>query len=294
MVAGTLSACGTLTPRETAPKAPASATRPGAYYLDDGPGGAPPVDLDRVPEPVPQLEPLHRGASRPYVVMGRSYTPMTELAPYRERGLATWYGRRYHGRPTSSGEPYDMYAISAAHPILPIPSYARVTNLENGRSLVVRVNDRGPFVEGRVIDLSYAAAHRLGMAAAGSALVEVEALLPGGTLAAAPGRAAAAPASPAPQPGAAAAATPAAEIALATVGGRHYLQLGAFGSKENAESFLARIRAQLEWLAGALHLLSADGFHRVRAGPYASAAEAKQVAAELARALGIRAIVLVR
>ncbi|HXF67001.1 MAG TPA: septal ring lytic transglycosylase RlpA family protein, partial [Burkholderiales bacterium] len=148
-----LSACGTVAKRESVSKTPATPARPGGYYLDDGPGGAPPVDPDSVPEPVPRLEPLHRGASRPYVVMGRQYTPMTQLAPYKARGIATWYGRRYHGRQTSSGEIYDMYALTAAHPTLPIPSYARVTNLQNGKSVVVRVNDRGPFLEGRLIDL---------------------------------------------------------------------------------------------------------------------------------------------
>jgi rare lipoprotein A len=166
LLAAMLSGCGT------------PATRPGGYYLDDGPGGKPPANLDSIPDAVPRVEPINRGTARPYVVMGRSYTPMTSLAPYKARGIATWYGRRYHGKQTASGERYDMYAMTAAHTTLPIPSYARVTNLANGKSVVVRINDRGPFVDGRIIDLSYTAAHKLGVLAGGNARVEVEALVP--------------------------------------------------------------------------------------------------------------------
>jgi rare lipoprotein A len=150
--------------------------RRGAYYLDDGPGNGPMPDLDAIPDATPRREPLHPRANRPYVVFERSYTPMTALAPYRERGVGSWYGRRYHGQKTSSGEVYDMYAMTAAHPTLPIPSYVRVTRPETGRSVVVRINDRGPFLHGRLIDLSYVAAAKLGYAAAGSAEVEVELL----------------------------------------------------------------------------------------------------------------------
>jgi rare lipoprotein A len=112
--------------------------------------------------------------------MGRKYVPLTRVGIYKQRGTASWYGKRFHGSPTSSGERYDMYKMSAAHPILPIPSYARVTNLANGRSVVVRVNDRGPFHAGRAIDLSYAAAYRLGYVGHGSAQVEIEQIVPGG------------------------------------------------------------------------------------------------------------------
>lgn len=154
---------------------PAAATpRRGGYYLDDGPGANPPVDVASIPDAVPRPEPLLPRTMRPYSVFGRQYTPMSQLEPYRERGIASWYGRRYHGQPTSSGEPYDMYAMTAAHPTLPIPSYARVTNVANGRSVVVRVNDRGPFLQNRVIDLSYTAAAKLGYVEAGSAEVEVD------------------------------------------------------------------------------------------------------------------------
>jgi rare lipoprotein A len=153
--------------------------RKGGYYKDDGPPERPSARLDDVPEARPRLEPLHRWANRPYRVFGRDYRPLTSLQPFRQRGLASWYGKRFHGQKTSSGELYDMYRMTAAHTTLPIPSYARVTNLANGRSVVVRINDRGPFHAGRVIDLSYAAAHRLGYITAGSTQVEVEAILPG-------------------------------------------------------------------------------------------------------------------
>jgi len=182
LLAAALSGCGTTAKRDTTKPPP----RSGGYYLDDGPGVNPPANIDNIPDAVPRAEPMNRGTSRPYVVMGKTYTPMTALAHYKARGIASWYGRRYHGKQTSSGELYDMYAMTAAHTTLPLPSYARVTNLKNGRSVVVRVNDRGPFVEGRIIDLSYTAAHKLGVLAGGNAMVEVEAIIPGrsGTIAA--------------------------------------------------------------------------------------------------------------
>lgn len=146
---------------------------------DGPPTGSRPVDLDRVADAKPRIEPLHPGANNPYTVLGKRYVPHRSLQQYRARGIASWYGRKFHGRPTSSGERYDMYAMTAAHTVLPIPSYARVTHLGNGRSVVVRINDRGPFHADRIIDLSYAAAHKLGVVGAGSARVEVETILPG-------------------------------------------------------------------------------------------------------------------
>jgi rare lipoprotein A len=114
-------------------------TKLGGYYLDDGPGPNPPANLDSVPEPAPKVEPINKYTSRPYAVLGRAYTPYTQLTPYKARGVASWYGKRYHGQKTSSGEVYDMYAMSAAHTILPLPSYARVTNVATGKSVIVRV-----------------------------------------------------------------------------------------------------------------------------------------------------------
>ena len=153
--------------------------RGGGYYLDDGPGDNPPADLDSIPDAIPRDEPLRPANMRPYVALGKSYTPKTSHESYRERGIASWYGRRYHGQKTASGEIYDMYGMTAAHTTLPLPSYVRVTNIANGKSIVVRVNDRGPFLSDRLIDLSYTAAYKLDVLDGGSAWVEVENILPG-------------------------------------------------------------------------------------------------------------------
>jgi rare lipoprotein A len=158
-----------------------STPQKGGYYKDDGPPERPPANLDRVADAVPRAEPLHKYANRPYEALGRKYVPMTAVQPFRQQGLASWYGKRYHGQKTSSGETYDMYAMTAAHPTLPIPSYARVTNMANGRSVVVRINDRGPFKSERIIDVSYVAAYKLGFIQAGQARVQVESVVPGRT-----------------------------------------------------------------------------------------------------------------
>lgn len=272
-------------PVVTAPVKPAPIGRSGGYYLDDGPGlaGAP-SNLDAVPDAVPRVEPLARGALRPYTVMGRHYTPMTALQPYKARGVASWYGRRYHGKQTSSGEVYDMYAMTAAHTTLPLPSYARVTNLANGKSVVVRVNDRGPFIDNRLIDLSYTAAHRLGTLSSGSAMVEVELIIPGVT------SSVAAPVAPA------ALAVPAVEtepqIAVATAGA--YLQLAAFGSRDNAEAYVVRLGTELAWLNSQIMVSASDGLFRVQAGPFASAAEAREAAARIGQSLNIKPWVITK
>jgi len=313
LLAAALSGCGSAPSRDaTASKAPPP--RPGGYYLDDGPGANPPANIDNIPDAVPRAEPINRGTSRPYVVMGKSYTPMTALAPYKARGIATWYGRRYHGKSTSSGEPYDMYAMTAAHTTLPLPSYARVTNLKNGRSVVVRVNDRGPFVEGRIIDLSYTAAHKLGVLAGGNATVEVETIIPGGSgTIAAPAPRTPAPTASIPEPPAIVAMrnpepviappppaeTPPApavkpQLPVAAEASGYYLQLGAFGSKENAENFLTRMKAQMGGLADNLHIHSSGGLFRVHAGPYGNQPEARQAADQISQALGVKPVVLTR
>ncbi len=148
----------------------------GGYYLDDGPGDNAPADIDSIPDAELRTEtPLTR-ANKPYSALGQKYMPMTSYVPYVKRGMASWYGKRYHGKKTSSGEIYDMYAMTGAHTTLPIPSYVKVTNPENGRSVVVRINDRGPFKHDRLIDLSYAAAYKLRLTAQGSGLVEVQSL----------------------------------------------------------------------------------------------------------------------
>ena len=152
----------------------ACATRSAHYYADDGPPERIPAGLTATPDAQPRSEPLNPHANRPYAALGRTYTPDTSDAPFRQRGIASWYGRQFQGNRTASGEAYDMFAMSAAHPTLPIPSYARVTNVRDGSSVIVRINDRGPFLHDRIIDLSYAAAARLGIAGPGSAEVIVE------------------------------------------------------------------------------------------------------------------------
>ena len=335
LAAMTLAGCGSMGTRETSapvarapegspapPTAPAP-TRPatprgGGYYLNDGPGDNPPANLDQIPDAVPRAEPLRPANMRPYTVMGQAYTPMTRLAPYKERGIASWYGRRYHGQKTSSGEIYDMYGMTAAHTVLPIPSYARVTNVANNKSIVVRINDRGPFHSDRLIDLSYTAAYKLGVLGGGKAIVEIETIIPGAGTPAAPAVVAApVPPPPAP-PSAVTTALPPSAPAIATSLPAEpataqsakpetppvvavtveqkglFLQLGAFGSQDNAENYLARLRSQVDWLAPALHVYPKDGLYRVHAGPYANQADARAAADRISQALGIKPMVLTR
>jgi len=233
---------------------------------------------------VPRLEPLHRFANRPYVALGQSYTPDTVLRSYKETGTASWYGRRYHGQRTSSGEAYDMYGMTAAHRTLPIPSYARVTNVASKRSVVVRINDRGPFHNDRVIDVSYTAAYKLGILQGGSAQVEVEAIDPRGAIYTAP---LAEQAKPAEAP---LTATP--PMAPATENGGIYVQLGAFAAQENAEQFRGKLKLELAQIADKLQVMPVGGLFKVRAGPYSGQAEANQAAAEIRKALNINAMVI--
>ena len=157
-----LAACQT-TP--TAPSGPGNVSRlPPGNAERDGPEAHPPPNLETVPDAVPQLEPVRPGGpNKPYEIAGHTYVPLTDDRALTEKGLASWYGKKFHGHRTASGEAYNMYAMTAAHKTLPIPSYARVRNPSNGKEVIVRVNDRGPFSPGRVIDLSYTAALKLGV-----------------------------------------------------------------------------------------------------------------------------------
>ncbi len=311
LLAALLAGCATgLKPPQDANVGAASgAPQRGAYYRDDGPGANIPSGLANLPDAVPKDEPLRRSANRPYQVFGKQYTPFAELRPYRERGMASWYGRRFNGQLTASGERYDMYSMSAAHPLLPIPSYARVTNLANGRSVVVRVNDRGPFIGERIIDLSYAAAFKLGYVDTGSAQVEVESLLPGSskTVIAQPAPAAEPAAPPVATAGAAPvtapvaavveapAASPAPGAASATAVAEPgvYLQLGAFASRDNAESFRLRVYRELAWLTDKIQVVNSGNLYKVHLGPYRTRAEAKPVALRIASELDFTPMMLV-
>jgi rare lipoprotein A len=301
-----------------ASKPAAPAARGGGYYQDDGPGDHAPANLDQIEDAEPRLEPLHRFANNPYMVFGQQYVPYKALTPYRQRGIGSWYGRKFHGQRTSSGETYDMYAMTAAHATLPIPSYARVTSLANGRSVLVRVNDRGPFHSGRLVDLSYAAANRLGYTGAGSASVEVESIMPDEipVLAArrrqaGPAVAVAAPRPEEPQPVAeakpiapviVAAATPlerdtarpAQPIPVDADANGIYLQLGAFSGRDNAENFRVRVYQQLSWLSDAIQIYTRDGMFRLHLGPYRDRAEAGSMAERIREALQFKPVIVVR
>ncbi len=296
LVALLIAACAGPSPRES-PRAPATSPPQSSskYYLDDGPGLEPPPNLDVIPDAVPRIEPLHRAANRPYAVLGREYTPATTLQPYLERGIASWYGRKFHGQKTSIGETYDMYGMTAAHPTLPLPSYARVTNVASGKSVVVRVNDRGPFLHGRIIDLSYAAAHRIGIAMNGSGEVEVQAILPG-TLADS-AKASQPPLAPvAAAPVVTAPYTPPSSMALTTVDpnapplaavtGGYSVQLGAFANFANAQAFLTRAQNQLATAQVEARIRQAGGLYRVYIGPYPARNEAERIGDRITAAFG--------
>jgi rare lipoprotein A len=261
-------------------EAPGEPPKRGAYYKDDGPGESPPPNLAAIPDAEPKAEPLHRFANRPYQVFGKDYVPFDAIRPFRQRGVASWYGKRFHGGATSSGERYDMYAMSAAHPTLPVPSYARVTNVSTGRSVVVRINDRGPFHADRVIDLSYTAAYRLGFADAGSAPVEVEAIVPGAAVAAA------APQAPAPLPQ----SVPLAQTQPKGV----YLQLGAFSARENAELFRARMMREFAWLAETIQVIAGESLFRLHLGPYRTQEEARTIAERIRAQVSLSPLLVVR
>lgn len=294
------SEAGPVAPTRTPPAA-SGATRPGGFYLDDGPGDNP-LDasaLAAIADAQPRDEPLHRFANRPYSALGMPFVPMTEAQPFRQRGLGSWYGRKFHGRKTSSGEPYDMYGMTAAHATLPIPSYARVTHVASGRSVVVRVNDRGPFKPGRVIDLSWTAAAKLGYVTQGSAEVEVEAVFAPGSA----GDLLARRAAGKPEMQRSVPPAPAAEqddALIATLAGEpdpvgdHWLQLGAFSALDNAQALSRRVAGSLADLAERLAVLSDGNRHRVQAGPFASRDAAEAAARALREVLGMDALLIRR
>lgn len=284
LAAVVLAACGTRPVRESAVR-PSPAPKPGGgYYQNDGPGANPPADLDNIPDAAPRVEPLHRFANRPYTVLGRDYVPLTALREYKERGIASWYGRQFHGQKTATGETYDMYGMTAAHPTLPIPSYARVTHVVTGKSVIVRVNDRGPFLNGRVIDLSYAAAYRLGIAQRGSGEVVVEALIPG----AATTTLIAASTPPAPiAPVQPIAGEPPANTPVRQDASGVYLQLGAFANYANAENFLQHVQSQVVWLGETAAVAQREGLYRVQMGPYPDEREARRVGDLVKEALAL-------
>ena len=255
-----LASCATPTPGPT--PSPGSPPRQGGgYYMNDGPGAHPPADIGAIPNPMPKPEPLIARANQPYEVMGQSFVPETRLEPFEQVGIASWYGRMFQGKKTASGEPYDMYAMTAAHPTLPILSYARVTDLANGKSVIVKINDRGPFLHSRIIDLSYAAAYKLGMLAQGSARVRVQSIIPG----------------QAPDEGG----------GQELVAG-YYLQLGAFRREDSARRLLRKAASALEIEPGQAHVVLTNNLHMVTLGPFVDRREAEAWAAKCELVLNIQ------
>jgi rare lipoprotein A len=238
-------------------------------------------------------EPLHRGANRPYTVLGKRYTPDTSGKPYKARGLASWYGSLFHGQRTASGEIFDMHQLTAAHTTLPIPSYARVTHAGSGAQVIVRVNDRGPFKDDRIIDLSFAAARRLGFANAGVAEVEVEMLSADEVEALARGEAratvppvATVPVTPPPPAPQAVSPLP----AKAPLSSGFYAQLASFRDAASARTFAGRAAA-VGALANRVVEEASGAITRVLAGPFASRSDAESAASAAARALGVEPII---
>lgn len=217
-----------------------STTRKGGYYLDDGPD-ARPKDVSNIQDPVPSTEPLSKSGNKPYVVFGKKYRPLKSAAGYSKRGVSSWYGKKFHGRKTSSGEKYDMYKMSAAHKTLPLPCYVRVRNLDNNKTVIVRVNDRGPFLHNRLIDLSYAAAHRLDIVRTGTGRVEVTAI------------------------------TGQQSRPVSThTDEKAYLQVGSFSSRENADKLQEKLQSTVKQKVF-IQSGSVNGstVYRVRIGPIA-------------------------
>ncbi len=292
---GLLAACGT--------------AKRSVHYQNDGPPDRAPGDMASIADATPKVEPIVARGNRPYIALGRSYTPLTSDSAFRQRGIASWYGKQFHGNRTASGEIYDMFAMTAAHPTMPIPSYARVTSVRTRESVIVRVNDRGPFKHDRVIDLSYAAASRLGIAATGTGEVEVEritnAQIASGQWRGAEVTFAARPPVSEPAPALGTPALGTAPSPSAGAGSQWAVQLGAFEQQGNAESFAARV-ATLLGSAGAPELPELperqraprveheDGIFRVLIGLLPDRSSALALAQQLERILERPASLIVR
>ncbi len=241
----------------------------GGYYLDDGPPKST-IDISKVKDAVPRTEPLSRTGNKPYVVFGKSYIPLKSSKGFRQKGTASWYGKKFHGKKTSSGEVYDMYKMTAAHTVLPIPSYARVTNLKNGRSVIVRVNDRGPFKHNRAMDLSYAAALKLDVVNTGTAPVEIVSI----------GESADAGSEKSTRTTASVAASDARQVAPGE--SRIFIQLGAYSNQETALSLRKSLLAAGYSNAKISYFNQGQiNMYRVRIGPIEGSGDADFILADL-------------
>ena len=261
----------------------------GGFYKDDGLPAQIPENIDQIPNASPRLEPLRNAANKPYTVLGMSFTPMTRLQPFSQQGIGSWYGTKFNGLKTSNGDTYDMFAMTAAHPTLPLPCYVRVTNTQNNRSVIVRVNDRGPFHNGRIIDLSFTAAYKLGYVDQGSSPVRVELIMPDAsavTYAELSKDALAANdakiddktryGEEVPQPGT-------------------YVQMGAFQNGFNAQVLRNHLLRELDWMTPAqVHVYAEPPWHRVQVGPFLTRAQAETVQTKIRDALGGQPHIAVR
>lgn len=282
----------------------------GGFYKDDGPADDIPDGLDDIPDAEPKWEPLHKPATKPYVVLGKEYIPNNTVRPYKARGIASWYGKKFHGQKTSIGEPYNMFAMTAAHPTLALPSYVRVTNVQTGKSVVVRITDRGPFHADRIIDLSYTASYKLGFINGGSGQVEVEAIIPGE-----PMGTTYAQLTPPLRSGSsddkddieqlsrrmAKEELPVQTLPASSLGTDSsvsakgvYLQLGAFANADNAENLKIHLLRELDWLGEPMRVQAGGGIHRLQLGPYANRQEADKIAEKIRISHGLKPTVVIR
>ncbi|MES2049964.1 MAG: septal ring lytic transglycosylase RlpA family protein [Pseudomonadota bacterium] len=302
------------------PDLPKANSGRGGYYMDDGPGDNPPLDLESVVDPIPVVEAFSRSGNKPYVVFGKTYTPITDSTmPFKQRGVASWYGKKFHGQKTSSGELYDMYKITAAHPTLPIPSYARVTNVDTGKQVIVRINDRGPFHSSRIIDLSYTAALKLGYLGKGSSVMEVERLLPADIEKMAENRQNQASFTTSSRETASASAAPqeikpdqiSLEELIAAQENKSveklsatqttqaqtpvfYIQFGAYAIRANAETGMASLKTKLENRLPDFDIVEQGSLYRLISGPFKSRTEATTAMLQHGEVAGFRAIIVQR
>jgi rare lipoprotein A len=265
--------------RAVKPSQPSSGTsKGGGYYSDDGPQAITPDNLDKIPDAIPKVEALNKYSTKPYIALGKKYYPLKTPKDYKKRGIASWYGKMFHGKKTASGETYDMYSMTAAHNILPLPSYAKVTNVENGRSIIVRINDRGPFKHEREIDLSYAAAYKLRLIEKGSGLVEVETIDPQEYTLSQTSTSNSDNASPSPS-------------SQASTSPQHYIQAGAFGDENNAITLQNRIEGLDIEDISRIDRMYNNGLYRLTVGPYQTKRQAEEIARTIHKQLNIPTII---
>ncbi len=250
----------------------AEKNKSGGYYLDDGPEDNPPQNLDKIPNAKPKYEALSKRANRPYIAFNKKYIPMKKIIPFVEEGYASWYGKRYHGRKTSIGETYDMYQMTGAHKTLPLPCYVKVTNLKNNLSVIIRINDRGPFIDERIIDLSYAAAHRLKIIEKGSELVKIEMVNPSLTKVNQENNLKSSP--------------------IKDSGKYFYIQAGAFSSEQNATNLMERL-ANIKF-KNSLNIkkLKKKSLHLITIGPYKNKEIAEKALDKISKKIQLNSFII--